>query len=623
LKSEVRLTEDEKEQAGAIWYLEKIDLKKDFDVYFQMNFGDNDDLNGADGMAFMLQPVSANALSIGGGIGYKGIDTSLICEFDTYPNTNFEAYDPFSGCDHMAIQQNGINRHNYGTVDYNGELTAPICFDSLTDGEYHKIIVKWRYTPNEQTFTVYFLEKDTIEYKGNIIQDIFFNDPMVFIGFTSATGNATNEHYVKLDYVTIYEELEDTTTYCTYDPIQLNYPVPGINYKWTPITPNVQPSDLSSDTVANPVFTPSGSGVFGFKIEFDHSYYNSKTNDTIYIKVHPPFEISASKDSICPGSMATLKVEGENAVEYKWGDNPVDTSSIYTQTTDSSISIPLIAYDINGCMDKDTGYITVFDSIEIELADVLPETGPLCFGDSLQIPLTSTNIDIGKIAWTPTQFLNNPNTNQPFVKPDSSLYYYYKGLDIHGCSFSGNIYIYVEDEITANFNYRITDSIYPDFSVDFMNLSSDNAVAWNWDFGDSKTSSEKNPSHVYSNSNKYNIVLTAFSENGCKDTAMRNIILSQPLEYTIPNVITPNQDNINDIFAPDITGEYAAYSMQIYNRWGKLVFETEEINNAWEGKNMNLQDLAAGTYYYIITITKIDGTIEENKGNVSLLRENK
>lgn len=100
------LTQDLKDQAGSIWYEEKIDLTRDFNVNFDFFLGCKDQ-SGADGMAFVLQPISTAIGVPGGGLGYQNISPSLAVEFDTWRNPNFNDV----GFDHIALMRNGNNNH--------------------------------------------------------------------------------------------------------------------------------------------------------------------------------------------------------------------------------------------------------------------------------------------------------------------------------------------------------------------------------------------------------------------------------------------------------------------------------------------------------------------------------
>ena len=90
----------------------------------------------------------------------------------------------------------------------------------------------------------------------------------------------------------------------------------------------------------------------------------------------------------------------------------------------------------------------------------------------------------------------------------------------------------------------------------------------------------------------------------------------------IPNAFTPNSDGINDYFFPRqlLTRGLATFSMNIYDRWGELIFQTTSIDGrGWDGKFNNV-DQPDGVYVYVIDATFIDGQKEHHQGNITLLR---
>ncbi|SFT63256.1 Legume lectin domain-containing protein [Lishizhenia tianjinensis] len=125
-----RLTQAVGAQFGSMWYQNKLDLTTDFTLDFDIYAGNQD--WGADGMAFVLQPLSTGQGSAGGGLGYLGIPTSLAVEFDTYTNPS----DP--AADHIALQKNGDVSH-YGS----NTLVNPVSVANMEDGQYHHVVISW------------------------------------------------------------------------------------------------------------------------------------------------------------------------------------------------------------------------------------------------------------------------------------------------------------------------------------------------------------------------------------------------------------------------------------------------------------------------------------------------
>lgn len=94
----------------------------------------------------------------------------------------------------------------------------------------------------------------------------------------------------------------------------------------------------------------------------------------------------------------------------------------------------------------------------------------------------------------------------------------------------------------------------------------------------------------------------------CDDT------IPQPKELKIPNVFTPDNDGVNDVFEIDSLPQGAEVS--IYNRWGALLFESNNLNIFWDGRTKSGAPVPDGVYYYIV---KIPGS-DAKKGFVEVLR---
>ena len=149
--------------------------------------------------------------------------------------------------------------------------------------------------------------------------------------------------------------------------------------------------------------------------------------------------------------------------------------------------------------------------------------------------------------------------------------------------------------------------------VRFSFTEDQNVVEWIWDFGDgSERSIERNPTHVYSTASTpdleaYIVSLTVKSFEGCDTTILLSIPISESKLF-IPNVFTPNGDNINDYFVIakendggsssgsnyiPITMEYIRLELVVLDRWGRKVYSSENYKNNWDGGN-----LPEATYYY-------------------------
>ena len=116
--------------------------------------------------------------------------------------------------------------------------------------------------------------------------------------------------------------------------------------------------------------------------------------------------------------------------------------------------------------------------------------------------------------------------------------------------------------------------------------SSTGADTYLWNFGDGTNSSATSPSHTYPQTpGNYTVTLTATSANGCFDVTTQIVKVYEDLLFFIPNAFTPNGDEHNNEFKPVFTSGFDPYSfsMFIYNRWGEVVFESHDVNAAWDG----------------------------------------
>ena len=245
-----RLTDALQGQVGSIWYDQKIDLNQSFDVVFDINLGCIDG-NGADGIAFLLQPLSTSIGTSGGGLGYAGVTPSIAVEFDTYQNccsnstsnTAQDGNDPTQ--DHMAIMRSGSVNHLS-----NNNLAGPVDIlqgRNAEDCTFHPVRISWNAATKK--FDCYLDCVLKLTYSGDIIKDIFSGNPNVYFGFTAATGGSINVQQVCFKYISFLDKLVDQTI-CKNSGIQIAADDDFTRYKWTPN------SGVSNPNIRNPIFSP-------------------------------------------------------------------------------------------------------------------------------------------------------------------------------------------------------------------------------------------------------------------------------------------------------------------------------------------------------------------------------
>lgn len=86
-------------------------------------------------------------------------------------------------------------------------------------------------------------------------------------------------------------------------------------------------------------------------------------------------------------------------------------------------------------------------------------------------------------------------------------------------------------------------------------------------------------------------------------------------------VITPDGNGQNDEFIIFCIGDFPDNHLEIYNRWGQLVFETDNYDNTWEGRTSGGEELPEGPYYYVLDYTNAEGNLVQTKGSLTIVRE--
>ena len=113
--------------------------------------------------------------------------------------------------------------------------------------------------------------------------------------------------------------------------------------------------------------------------------------------------------------------------------------------------------------------------------------------------------------------------------------------------------------------------------------------------------------------------------NGCEymEEEIKVSVVEECCLITAPNVFTPNHDSFNDVFEISSRSIIGKYHLRIYNRWGLLVYEAQDLNRSWNGFTFDGKEAATGVYYWTVNMLCIrSNRISENsfKGTVTLLR---
>lgn len=202
-----------------------------------------------------------------------------------------------------------------------------------------------------------------------------------------------------------------------------------------------------------------------------------------------------------------------------------------------------------------------------------------------------------------------------FTPRDSGFFTIQYQVTKHFCSNLSQKLIEVVAQPTANFNYKpINPNI--DKSVQFFSISkfSNNYV---WAFENTVFSNIQNPNYHFLEEGFYRIQLKAINRI-CIDTASQLIYVFGSNNIYIPNAFTPNQNGLNEEFKVLYKNAKGAV-LNIYNRWGQLIFTSNDVNKGWDG-TFDGNPCQEDVYYYIVDYKTNDNEAKQLKGNFTLIR---
>lgn len=281
--------------------------------------------------------------------------------------------------------------------------------------------------------------------------------------------------------------------------------------------------------------------------------------------------------------------------------------------------------DLNGCTATVTTTVTVNPiPVAALVGDSLFGCAPLCVNFTDQTTLSTGTITSWAWDFGDQATSTSPNPNHCY----STAGVYTVSLTVTsnaGCAntITMNNYIDVYGIPTAAFvaGPQPTTELNP--LINFTDLSV-GAVTWNWTFGDLTQASSQlqNPSFYYPVSGCYDVVLEVASANGCTDITTQEVCIDPDVAIYVPNTFTPNEDGHNDLFfAQGIGIDPENFELWVFDRWGNLIFYTDDPNEGWNGKVQGSDKLCQiDTYVWKIRCLDMLDQKHFMIGHVNLIR---
>lgn len=547
------LTNDAFSQSGSVWNNNKINLAQSFDFKFDVFLGCADG-SGADGIAFVLQPISTSVGTVGGGLGYSGVKPAVGVTIDTWqngsPTTTGADGDPFF--DHIAIQLNGDLNHKDSIAplpinNIAGPVTALAGSDNIEDCQWHILRIQW--DEPTKTLSAYVDGVLRVSAVKDFTRDVFGGNPLVFWGFTGSTGGAKNLQQMCTALKPLFNFLpsqkrcigEKITFYdatISFAPVQKIYwdfgdgsPIDSVN-----TNPVHSYTSAGNYTVLQTVLGADGC-----------TEMNTKT---IIVGSKPVAQFTFN--NACALDSAVNFVNTATAAygtinQYYWDYGNGDTGSIQHPTiiypTPGLKTVKLAVRSKEGCeSDTTSRQVLIYAKPTVDFSYVDNQ----CMKATVQFNDLSAANDGAIVAWrwnldsANNKIDNLKNPSIPYDLPGQHLVSLITKT-ANGCI--GKIAIkpvnILPNPVAAFYNEPICLLKPVTFRDSSYTSLSDTINSWWWDLGNGGMSNIQNPTTTYDLVGNVNIQLVVKSKQGCTADTLKKLINieSRPLAkfgYTLP-----------------------------------------------------------------------------------------
>jgi gliding motility-associated-like protein len=374
----------------------------------------------------------------------------------------------------------------------------------------------------------------------------------------------------------------------------------------------------TGQTTASIFVSPTSTQTFTVAVTDNCLNETATGSGTVDVPVYPPLVIDATDDiiEICPYVPMQLEAQvsgGAGQYTYQW--STVGGSNLGTQSTQLVVPSASTEYQItvtDQCGVVDSAF-TLYTITSLPLTLEMSPYQEICPGDSAVISVQAEGgygqyfyqwVGIGSTASTVLVQPNSTTTYEVIVSDECQTF-----------TVEGSTTVAV---LRPDADFTISSQmVFDDLPITFQNLST-GAVAYEWYFGDGQVSDLVHPNNIYADPGGYVITLVAINQEGCTDTTAQPINIEEAYFIYVPNSFTPDGERFNNTFSAGTYG-IKGLSIKIFNRWGEVVFTSDEVNFEWDG-TYNGQLVQDGSYIWRIDYTHGNGKKRTLTGHVNVLR---
>lgn len=331
-------------------------------------------------------------------------------------------------------------------------------------------------------------------------------------------------------------------------------------------------------------------------------------------------DVKLSKETLCPGEDLTITIKNADG-KINWLTNNIKVSEVASgmfiidglKSGNNKIAFELSDNNCNHVYEKSVNVA--------KQPDYSYTTTPnICSGANATLSIAIKNSDADLFV------LNNEilSKNGHFTNLNSGIYTLKVNFE-NGCQLFDTLFIrdslnispyFISERDLVNKNKYYFRNL---SNVDDKGYERNNNIEFVWTVNGSELFRTDNPVYEFTTEGNNVVELIAILNETCQSKYSETILISGT-NFKIPNIFTPNGDGIGDEYKVIYEGELASYNINIINRMGEIVFDSQDINLSWDGKINGNDDAGEGLYYYIIRGEDKFGNNIEQKGSLQLVR---
>ncbi|NEN25458.1 T9SS type B sorting domain-containing protein [Cryomorpha ignava] len=370
-------------------------------------------------------------------------------------------------------------------------------------------------------------------------------------------------------------DLGEDISVCSDVPVTIDSGLSEGSFEW---------SDGSTEATLSPQETGTYSLIYTDE-------FSCTATDTVEVEFRlTPVNPQVLGDLIyCEGDTIQLSTPDQSNVSFQWNkpDGSIFGSSTGQYIVENATLTASGAYSLiverSGCFSESVNFTLVVNANPVF---TLMSDTTICTDDQVEI-VGPAGFDV--YAWSSGESSQNITVQ--------SGNFELTVIDVNGCTGSDAVEIISQGPVA---DFTVAPSLVGNPSTIFY--FGDNSQpglypinTWLWEFGNGNIDMNQNTNYGYDQSGTFPVTLTIQDELGCEDKTVQVVTVRNA--FKIPDGFSPNGDGVNDVFEIQGLDGISGAGIQIFNRWGAVVFESNSYvpGQFWDGK-----DNTDGTYFYVL-----------------------